>query len=136
MKKIVKRLFIIVLGVFLIFSIVSIIIIKNVYDKNFIRVDRPDYSITAGNVNYNEFKNEYPRSNVSFLSGKNKLAGYIYGEENNKGLIVLAHGLGGGSDSYLPQIMFFIDNGYKLFAYDLLHLCHVCLVPFCHMIDG
>jgi alpha-beta hydrolase superfamily lysophospholipase len=30
----------------------------------------------------------------------------------------LAHGLGGGADDYLPQIMFFVNHGYKVLGYN------------------
>ena len=41
----------------------------------------------------------------------------IYGLNNDKGLIVVVHGLG-RADDYLAQIMYFVDSGFKVFAYD------------------
>ncbi|NLB43431.1 MAG: alpha/beta hydrolase [Clostridiales bacterium] len=41
------------------------------------------------------------------------------GEDQDQGLVVVVHGLGGGADSYLPQITYFIDQGWCVFAYDV-----------------
>ena len=53
-----------------------------------------------------------------FYSGQNRLTAYIFGEDNDKGLIVISHGLGGGAVSYLREIMYFVDNGWRVFAFD------------------
>jgi len=53
-----------------------------------------------------------------FYSGQNRLTAYIFGEDNYNGLIVIAHGLGGGAVSYLREIIFFVDNGWRVFAFD------------------
>lgn len=62
------------------------------------------------------------REDSSFVSDMGqKLKGYIYSKDSNevpRGLIILAHGLGGGHNSYIPQIYYFINNGYTVFAYD------------------
>ncbi len=59
--------------------------------------------------------NEY-----TFSSDKGqKLAGYLYsvGDEQ-KGILVIAHGFGGGHNSYMDLAYFFAQNGYYVFAYD------------------
>lgn len=56
-----------------------------------------------------------------FESSGTTLAGYKYLKENDnvKGVVVIAHGLGGGGhNSYLPFVDYFTDNGYYVFAYD------------------
>lgn len=106
-------LFSILLFIF-IFSLVSVIIVKNVYDGFFPRSEKPDYNMY---LNY-EDKTGYNRNTVNFKSGDNLLTGYIYGSENDKGLIVIAHGLGGGAESYIEETTFFIDNGWRVFSYD------------------
>ena len=53
-----------------------------------------------------------------FYSGQNRLTAYIFGEDNHNGLIVIAHGLGGGAVNYLREITFFVDNGWRVFAFD------------------
>lgn len=50
-----------------------------------------------------------------------RLAGYKYSKdaESVKGVVVVAHGLGGGGHNfYMPFIDVFASNGYKVFAYD------------------
>ncbi len=48
------------------------------------------------------------------------LAGYQYSRsgQNQKGLLVFAHGLCGGHKNYLDICNFFANNGYQVFAYD------------------
>ena len=50
-----------------------------------------------------------------------KITGYVYkkGDTEPKGLIVLAHGFGGGGHcSYMDVADYFASNGYNVFAYD------------------
>lgn len=56
-----------------------------------------------------------------FQSDNMTLAGYQYSKagQEPKGVVVIAHGLGGGGhNSYLPFVDFFTANGYAVFAYD------------------
>lgn len=48
------------------------------------------------------------------------LAGYRYSkaEQNVKGLVVLAHGLGAGQNQYMNVADYFTSHGYLVFAYD------------------
>lgn len=57
---------------------------------------------------------------VLFKSGRNELSGWFYGEDsdNAKGLIIISHAMGVTSEYYLPEIMYFADRGYKVFAFD------------------
>lgn len=58
----------------------------------------------------------------TFASGQGQmLVGYEYGRglENVKGVVVIAHGLGGGGhNAYMGVADFFAANGYVVFAYD------------------
>jgi len=105
------------IGFVLLFSIISMIIVSIVYNGQFPRQERHDSTITAG-LRYEDIEAEYPRSLVDFRSGNNTLQGYIYGSNRDQGLVVVAHGLGGGADSYLSQITYFLDKGWSVFAYD------------------
>ncbi len=62
------------------------------------------------------------RANYSFTSDKGQnLSAYLYhtGEGAPKGLIVFAHGFGGGGhNSYMDIINYFAQNGYYVFTYD------------------
>ena len=47
------------------------------------------------------------------------LAGYLYSVGNNQhGIAVVAHGFGGGHNSYMDAAYYFAANGYYVFAYD------------------
>ncbi len=116
--KMSTKITIILLTIFTILFGLSFFISKSVYDSQFKRINRPDPALTGGIFDYNEIKESYPRETISFKSGDNNLAGYLYGLNNDKGLIVVVHGLGGGADDYLAQIMYFVDSGFKVFAYD------------------
>ena len=57
----------------------------------------------------------------TFSSDKGqKLAGYLYSSgENQHGIVVLAHGFGGGGhNSYMDVADYFAENGYYVFCYD------------------
>jgi uncharacterized protein len=88
-----------------------------IYNGQFPRYDRHDTTVTAG-LRYEDLEVQYPRSLVSFESGNNRLQGYVYGLDQEQGLVVVAHGIGGGADSYLSQITYFVDQGWRVFAYD------------------
>ncbi|MCF7941844.1 MAG: lysophospholipase [Spirochaetia bacterium] len=106
-----------VAGSILLFSIISMITVMIIYQGQFPRFERPDTSITAV-LRYEDLADQYPRTPVGFTSGTDRLQGYVYGEHQGLGLVVLSHGLGGGADSYLPQITYLVDRGWRVFAYD------------------
>lgn len=56
----------------------------------------------------------------TFPSNKGqKLAGYLYSTgDEQRGIVVIAHGFGGGHNSYMDVAEFFAQNGYYVFAYD------------------
>ncbi len=60
--------------------------------------------------------------NCEIPTERNKsLAGYQYAKANQniKGVVVMAHGLGGGGhNTYMPFIDYFTSHGYYVFAYD------------------
>ena len=60
----------------------------------------------------------YQRKDVHFYSGENRLLGFIYGETNNRGLVIVSQGLGNTTENYLSLIMFFVDKGWCVFAYN------------------
>lgn len=90
---------------------------KLTYDEQFGRFERPDPAVTT-EMRFSDLTGLYPQELVTFYSGKNRLQGYLYHNPLSPGLIVVAHGLGGGADSYLPQITYFLDQGWSVFAYD------------------
>jgi pimeloyl-ACP methyl ester carboxylesterase len=60
----------------------------------------------------------FERRSVSFPSGSNMLRGFVYGEENDKGLVVISHSFGDGEQGYFNVIMYFVDKGWRVFTYD------------------
>ncbi|MDL2218284.1 alpha/beta hydrolase [Christensenellaceae bacterium OttesenSCG-928-M15] len=113
-RKAWKVLLLSVVAFAIIFSVVSLLVTKSVFDANFGRVNPPQYTMS---LRYADVAG-YERTQVGFPSGKNNLIGYVYGEENGKGLVVLAHGLGGGAESNTALTIALVDNGWRVFAYD------------------
>lgn len=82
--------------------------------KNFGRAEISEYT---GYYRYEDYADKYERETVQFDSNGNKLTGYIYGD-GNQGLVVISHGLGGYSESYISETLYFVDHGYTVLAFD------------------
>ncbi|MBR6420052.1 MAG: alpha/beta fold hydrolase [Oscillospiraceae bacterium] len=93
-----------------------------IMQKRFDRAAYPDRKLSAYYL-YEDFAGRYPRENVQFTSGGNTLQGYFYGMENDGPLLVFAHGIGTGHESYLNQLLWFVDRGWRVFAYDATGTC-------------
>lgn len=107
----------VILIVLLIVLIVTQLVTHQILKRqHFGRGAYPDFANAA--YFYDDYKDRYAREGVSFLSGKNRLQGYVYGTENDKGLIVISHGIGGGHENYINTIVWFLDRGWQVFAYD------------------
>lgn len=61
---------------------------------------------------------QYPFREIQFPSGENLLHGYLCGTDNQNGLIILISGAGGGAESHLAEMMYFVDHGWAVLAYD------------------
>jgi len=112
-----KKTLIITFSIILLFVVISMIATKIIYDQSFPRFERHDTSINAY-LRYEDLEVAYPREVVEFDSEGHNLKGYIYLQDNSHGLIVIAHGLGGGADSYLSYMKWFYDQGWSIFMYD------------------
>lgn len=120
-KKSKKKIIIICIVSFIVvLCIVTMIVTHVLMKQTFSRGEYSQYSLL---YRYDHYENEYPRTPVSFKSGENTLQGYIYGENNDKGLIVVAHGIGGGHEGYINEIIWFVDKGWRVFAYDATGSC-------------
>ncbi len=113
--------FIIFLGAVLVWFAVTLLITHCIMRANFGRGEYKPYPTPE--YYYDHYKANYPRRNVSFYSGKNRLQGYIFGEQNTKGLLVFAHGINSGHESYMQEIVWMVDNGWRVFAYDATGSC-------------
>ena len=68
---------------------------------------------------YDDIASDYNRAPVDLQVEGYHVQGYIYGPENNdKGLVVLSHGIFSQHQDYLALIMYLVDNGWKVLAYD------------------
>lgn len=120
MSKRKKRVLITALAILVfvaaIFTAATIITAVNM-DANFGRGEYPDPRFTLDYL-YEHYAAEYPRVEVSFKSGENTLKGFIYGAENDKALLVFAHGIGNVHEGYMNELLWFVDRGWRVFAYD------------------
>ena len=113
--------FIILICTVLVLFVAALHITRRIMRANFGRGEYKPYPVP--DYFYDHYKDAYPRRNVSFYSGKNRLQGYIFGEENTKGLIVFAHGINSGHESYIQEIAWMVDHGWRVFAYDATGSC-------------
>jgi len=117
-KQKIKAAFFILTVLFFIFAGCTIITLE-MYSQAFGRIDGMIEGEFTTYFTWSEIdQNRYSREEVRFNSHGNRLQGFIYGRSNNKGLVIISHGLGGSADHYLPMIKFFVDNGWRVFAYN------------------
>lgn len=67
---------------------------------------------------YADIAEKYPRKKITIPSGDNILSAYLYGEDNSKGVIVVAPGHGDANDIKLYEIRYFVDAGYRVLGFD------------------
>ncbi len=67
---------------------------------------------------YDTLADPPPRTRMTFESGKHTLTGYLYESAAPCGVVLIAHGMHGGSDSHLSAILFFLEHGWSVFAFD------------------
>lgn len=103
-----------VVGVILLVSAGLFTLVRLAHDSSFRRLETP---MTSAYLRYEDVAERSPRV-VRFRSGKNTLTGYMFGEQNDKGLVVISHGLGFGAEDYLAEALYFVDKGWRVFAFD------------------
>ncbi len=97
----------------IILPVVTVIVYESIFGTRYETVSWMQFSVE----DYEGLQME--RSD--FQSEDVTLAGHKYSKENQdiKGVVVIAHGLGGGGhNTYMPFIDYFTSNGYYVFAYD------------------
>lgn len=87
------------------------------YEAMFKRVERPDYTVTAG-IRCAERSALTNKKLYTFKVDKINHQGYYYPSQSAKGLIVFCHGLKSGADDYLNVYEYFVQNGFSVFAFD------------------
>lgn len=117
-EVIMKTLFII-FAVFVIFTIAAFVGITIAHNCVFPRVDSKS-SDQYSYLTYDEIdSSRYKRELINIPSGDNTLAGYLYGKDDQKnGLIVISAGHQCSAEMYLPEIMYFVDQGFMVLSYD------------------
>lgn len=106
------------ISIFIIFSVIAFIGISIAYNKVFSRADYNEYNKDYYYTYHDLVKSRYPRIKLSIPSGKNKLTAFVYGQENEQGLIIISPGHRNCNDIYLTNIMYFVDNGWTVLCYD------------------
>lgn len=115
LKKLLKKIMLGTLIALLSFSVSSFAASPLIFRAVFSRSEVDEYGIE---LIYEDIDREkYTRESVTFPSGNNLLRGYIYGEGGAR-LLVVSHGMNSGADGCLPVIMYFVDRGWTVFAYD------------------
>lgn len=118
MKK--KKKLIILCSIILVLVIITPLPVSIVLYEKFFghRTESNTREITPTMEEYQSLE----RSQVQFPSNKGQLlTGYLYNKKDSsetKGLIVLAHGIGGGHIDYLEEINYLCNNGYEVLGYD------------------
>lgn len=97
-----------------------IIIILSVLIIILFTIERLIFSPFKGTAKSWLHHSDYNGRHITFKSKYNKLNGWFYGENNAcpKGLIIFSHGMGVTSEYYLPEILYYVEEGYKVFAFD------------------
>ncbi|MBD5130554.1 MAG: alpha/beta hydrolase [Ruminococcaceae bacterium] len=117
-KKSKLKIALIIVAIWLVVTFtVGMIVTSSMMADNFSRGDYSDQRFTV-DYYYEHYQAEYPRTEVEFQSGDNTLKGFIYGADNDKGLLVFAHGIGSGHEEYMKELLWFVDNDWRVFTYD------------------
>lgn len=99
----------------LVVLIVTFTVCKVMLNDMFCRYDAPDYSISTM---YSADELDIEKREIEFNSNGNTLRGYIWGDCANQKLAVFSHGLGGVSNGYYPEMIHFVENGYRVLTFD------------------
>lgn len=120
-RKIIQKI-IIVIAIVLILGIVGQIAGNIIYYANFNRIKVPDYSLTLGKINYEQY-DDLSRQKITYKANQETLQGYFYKTNEDNKLVVISHGFNQGADSLLPICYYFANSGYNVFTYDAIG-CH------------
>lgn len=112
-----KKGLVIILSAFLIFTTLSMVATKLVYDNIFARYEAESvaYPAELAPMVTGREKKTYP-------AGENQLVGYLYTANSTvakDGLIVIAPGFHAGTEQYLWQIKSLLDYGWSVFIFDM-----------------
>ena len=83
---------------------------------------RMDDSVATSKMSIDDFE-DLERESKDFLSGRNNLKGHFYfqklnGNKEYLGIVIVVHGHHLLHEDYLPEINYFAQKGYLVYAYD------------------
>ncbi len=83
-------------------------------------------SIAPYELTYDDIdQDRYPREELWFPSGNQQLFGCLYQpKEKSSGIILLANGMNCCIDRHLPEILWFVDNGFSVFTFEYTGVGH------------
>lgn len=114
-----KKILLICLCIVVLLIIGYGVLCVKIYDENFNKRFETDITI----MQFVEDFDGLQRVRYVFPSNKGQnLTGYLYsaGEDDPQGIIIIAHGFGGGGhNTYMNVANIFAQNGYLVFAYDV-----------------
>lgn len=112
----VKRVCLVLVVTFLSYVLVSMAGAAVVFHFIFARVQ----TVHAFELTYDDIDSaSYPRREISFFSGENRLYGYVYSPAGaSKGLVLLLNGMNCCIDRHLPEILYFVDHGYTVLTFE------------------
>lgn len=111
-----KRVLVGIMLFLLTFSILAMIASAVIFRTFFGRIDAVPETLELHVSDVDS--RQYPFREIRFPSGDNLLHGYLCGTDNKNGLIILISGAGGGAESHLAEMMYFVDHGWAVLAYD------------------
>lgn len=118
MKKAMIKFVIVLLVVIVCFNIVAIVGVSIAHSRVFSRCSLAEYDTDYFNT-YNDIDTQkYPREELSIPSGGSKLQGFLYNAQSTQGLIIVSPGHRDYSDIKLPEILYFVDKGWRVLCYD------------------
>ena len=113
-KAVIVSVAVILCNIFVIMPIATVVIYESIFSMRFETEEWLKYSV-------GDFEGLLCERSDFYSTDGTRLAGYKYFKDGQsvKGLVIIAHGLGGGGHNfYMPFIDIFTSNGYKVFAYD------------------
>ncbi len=111
-KKVCMILLVTVFSYVILSMIGSVIIFQVIFSRS----GKADaFELTYQDVDHEQ----YPRQELTFLSGSNRLYGCLYrAEGESKGLVLLSNGMNCLIDRHLPEILYFVDHGFSVMTYE------------------
>ncbi len=117
-KKFSKKVWKIIIIAFTINLVILFGITIIIYDSCFVRYEAEQADIPSQLMHLVD-----KRQGISFKCGSNTLAGYLYGDGNSEGIVIVAPGFNASMDNYLWQIQSFTDYGWDVFSFDSTGSC-------------